>query len=113
MAANSSIVNYAAIGLSIANGLVVPLCRFRLHHLHPRPHRPRRRERHPVTSRIPAALPSFSASPGMWVELHPARVLGVGPGTHTFFLNMQSTGAGSGNDRFRFGYLEANFHPFN
>jgi hypothetical protein len=67
----------------------------------------------PVISRIPAALPSFSAAPGMWVELHPARLFSVIPGTYTFYLNMQNTGPGAGNDRFRYGYLEANFHPFN
>ena len=67
----------------------------------------------PVTSHVPAALPSFSAAPGMWVELHPARLFNVSPGTYTFFLNMQNTGPGSGNDRFRYGYLEADFHPFN
>jgi hypothetical protein len=67
----------------------------------------------PATSRIPAALPSFLAAPGMWVELNPVRVVNVGPGTHTYYLNFQNTGVGAGNDRFRLGHLEAVFHPSN
>jgi hypothetical protein len=66
----------------------------------------------PVTSRVPGALPSFSAAPGMFVELHPARIFAVPPGSYTFYLNMQNTGAGAGNDRFRYGYLAAEFHPY-
>jgi hypothetical protein len=67
----------------------------------------------PSTSRIPAALPSFLAAPGMWVELNPVRVLQfVGPGSSTYYLNFQNTGVGAGNDRFRLGHLEAVFHPY-
>jgi hypothetical protein len=64
-----------------------------------------------VVSSVPAALPSFSAAPGMWVEMRPVRKIFLSPGTYTFFLNFQNTGAGFGNDRFRYGVLEATFEP--
>jgi hypothetical protein len=66
-----------------------------------------------VVSRVPGVLPSFSAAPGLWVEMSPVRTINVAAGTYTFFLNFQNTGgAGAGNDRFRYGALTATFEPF-
>jgi hypothetical protein len=65
-----------------------------------------------LISAVPAVLPSFSAAPGLWVEMHPVARIFLQPGTYTYYLNFQNTGgAGAGNDRFRYGVLTATFEP--